>query len=332
MPDTSSNQREKYKILFCGELQSGQDLYSVKSRLSSLLKVPLPVVEKMFLGKPVLVRTGLTLEVAQSFKSGIEKTGILCRLLGVSEKTEMPTAAPAATSPGSPPAAYEPSSFRPPPAAHSQDRGSGKIIAMFIGIIFLAIVAFNMISRKADINKPELLRTKTAVRNPSPDSPPLPRSTPAAGLLSDNLEDFDDPKQYYSLSLPEGYRVTDKSSGSRSKVLFSYPDGSNVTIIASPMPRKWEPQSTMDQKVRAIREGRAGELSRFEITHYQLVNLSGMEGYEIILKKGSDIAHAYALVTPEDIAFSISMVTSGDNNRQNHDILDSAIRSSLRFY
>lgn len=333
MSNTFTNQMKKYKIVFCGELQSGQDLYSVKARLSSLLKAPLPVVEKMFLGKPVLVRTDLTQDAAQSFKNIIEKTGILCHLLRVSEKMAGPALPPPAVSSEKPAAAYEPSSYRPPPAARSKNQESGKIIAMFIGVIFLVVVVFNMISRKkVDITGPGPSRPSTTVGKPSPNSPASLRSTSSAGLLPDNFTDFDDPKQYYSVSLPEGYRVTDKSSGSRSKIIFRYPGGANVTIIASPMRKKWDPQSTMDQKVRAIREGRAGEFSRFEITHYELVNLSGMEGYEIILEKSSDIAHAYALVTPNNIAFSISLATSGKNNRENHDILDSAIRSSLRFY
>jgi len=333
MSNTSPNQTGKYKIVFCGELQNGQDLYSVKSKLSSLLKLPLPMVEKMFVGKPALLKTALTLDEAQSFKKGIEKAGVLCHLLRVHEKVEAP-ASSSSTAPEKKPAAdYTPSSFGPPPAARSQDGASGKIIAMFIGIIFLAIVVFNMISQtKVEIPGAGASRPGATARKPSPDSPSSPRSDSSPGLLPDNLSDFDDPKQYYSVSLPEGYRSSNRSSGSRSKVLFSYPGGANVTIIASPMRKKWDPQSTMDQKVRAIREGRAGGFSRFEITQYQLVNLSGMEGYEIVLKKDGNIAHAYAMVTPNNIAFSISIATSGKNSRENHDILDSAIRGSLRFY
>lgn len=328
MPDISGKQTGKYKIVFYGELQKDQDLYSVKSRLSSILKIPLTLVEKIFTGKPVLLRTGLSLEEAQSFKTGIEKTGILCRLLRESEKAEPPQSASSPGTQGTPAPVSEPFPYRPPKAGNDPGAQSGKIISMVIGIFLVILVLFNLISRtRDDYSKPKTAAT-------SETSPAASKTASSSGLLSRMQTDFTDPKRNYSVYLPRGFRVTDKSAGKRSKVVFNYPGGENVTILATPMANRnsWDPQSSMDQKVRAIREGRASQFSRFEITHYGLVFIGGTDGYEIVLKNGSTIAHAYALVSLDNTALSISIVTSGKNSRQNHDLLTSTISRTLRAY
>ena len=56
-------------------------------------------------------------------------------------------------------------------------------------------------------------------------------------------------------------------------------------------------------------------------------------GYEFVMEKRGTIAHAFALVSAdrEDrVAFSVSIVTGGAHNRENHETLASAVFESLR--
>lgn len=81
---------EKYKIVFCGEVQKGHDLLSVKSRLAALFKVRSSIVDKLFQETPVLVRTDLQLETALSFKKDFERTGARCQMLEISAQPQAP--------------------------------------------------------------------------------------------------------------------------------------------------------------------------------------------------------------------------------------------------
>ena len=333
---------EKYKIVFCGELKTGHDLLSVKTQLASLFKVPGIVIDKLFVGKPVLVRTNLSSNEAQAFKMNFEATGACCQMLEVTEKPQIPgsntPAASTETTPEhqsptpSPPSAQEvnrPSSFssstktsgsqftyrQPSPP---QNKSSALLIIVFIAIIISAFVIFKAAPRKSS-------------SAPSSQLPSKPRSSSASRELSNNTTTFKDYKGYYTVSLPAGFRVTNKSSGNRSKILLNYSPDISVTIIASPMNKQWNPEEELMEKIMAITNGRAGALSRFDVNRYSLVNFNGLDGYEIILKKGSELAHAYALVSSSSTAFSISIVTKGNNYQENHDILDSAVRRSFQF-
>lgn len=331
----------KYKIVFCGELKTGCDLLSVKTQLASLFKVSGIVIDKLFIGKPVLVRTNLSFNEAQAFKMNFEATGACCQMLDVSEKPQIPgpniPSALAETTPvyqsptPSPPSAQEVSrsspvssspkspgqfTFRqssPPPK-----KSSALLVIVFIAIIISAVVIFKTASRKSS-------------SAPSSQLSSQPRSSSASPALSNNTTTFKDYKGYYTLAIPDGFRVNNKSSGNRSKIIFNYSPDIVLAIIASPMKKEWNPEKEMNEKVMAIRSGKAGDLSRMNLTNYRLVDFNGLDGYELILKKGKKLAHAYALVSAANTAFSISIVTEGDNYQENHDVLDSAVRRSLQF-
>jgi len=85
-PETIAEEKEKFKVVFCQELQKGFDLLTVKTALSSLFNIPGIVVDKLFIEEPVLVRYDLSAEAAQAFKKDFEKTGALCQVLSISEK------------------------------------------------------------------------------------------------------------------------------------------------------------------------------------------------------------------------------------------------------
>ncbi|MGD2090899.1 MAG: hypothetical protein PVH61_32295 [Candidatus Aminicenantes bacterium] len=333
---------KKYKIVFCGELKANNDLLSVKTRLASLFKASGLMIDKLFIGKPVLVRTNLSFNEAQAFKMNFEAAGACCQMLEVSEKPQIPGAnLPAAstkTAPVNPSPTPSPSSAqgvsRSSPSSSStgtpgsqftyrqpsppQNKSNALLIIVFVVIIISAFVIFKAASRKSSSAPSSQLTSKS-------------RSSSVSRGLSNNTTTFTDYKGYYTLAIPDGYKVNNKSSGNRSKIIFNYSPNIVLAIIASPMKKQWNPQEEMIVKITAINDGRAGDLSRMKIAGYGLVDFNGLNGYELILRKGNKLAHAYALVSASNTAFSISIVTEGNNYQQDHDILDSAVRRSLQF-
>jgi hypothetical protein len=354
---------EKYKIVFCGELQEGHDLLSVKARLASLFKIPGVVVDKLFQGKPVLVRTGLKLDTAHSFRKEFERTGARCQMLEVSQQPQPPappvTEAPGAVSetPGeidvyrqSPPDSRLSTPPSPSPAAAARqfsfrqatpvrEKNNTLTVVVTVLIIIVAFIFLISLFKKSNVDNPAV-SSRQGITHHSPSrstprstSPPPQQTQPAArrGLLSENTVPFQDPKNHYSVNLPEGCRVVNQSTGQRSKVTYSYSFNTTVIIIATPMSKKWDPQKAMSDKVTAIQDGKAGELSRYTLDRYGLVNFNELDGYEIVLSGNDQLAHAYALISPNNVAFAISIVTMGGYKQENHDILDSIIRSTLSY-
>jgi hypothetical protein len=88
----------------------------------------------------------------------------------------------------------------------------------------------------------------------------------------------------------------------------------------------------MMKKVADIENGRAGPLSQYRVAGYGLINFGSLEGYQIILRRTGEIAHAYAMVSDGGIAFSIAIVSLGKESEGNHDILDSAVKNNLMVY
>ena len=169
------------------------------------------------------------------------------------------------------------------------------------------------------------------LRPSPPQSQPQSQTPSGSRLQAEPTKAFEDPNKYYSVSLPEDYVYINESKGNQSKFLFNYSANINVTITAYPMTEKRDPQEAMYAKVTEIEDGKAGPLSRLSISSYDLVNFSGLDGFEIFLERGTQLVHMYELVSPTNTAFYIIIVTIGDNNQENHDILDSALRESLKY-
>jgi hypothetical protein len=181
------------------------------------------------------------------------------------------------------------------------------------------------------VTPPSASRRPPTARPPTPQSQPQSQTSPGSGLQAEPTKTFEDPNKYFSVSLPEGYVYINESKEKQSKFLFNYSANINVTITAYPITGKKDPQEAMFEKVTEIENGRAGPLSRLSVSSYEQVNFSGLEGFEILLEQGTQLVHMYEMVSPNNIAFSIIIVTIGDNNQENHDILDSAVRESLKY-
>ena len=78
---------EKYRILFKGEIEAGQDLSAVKERLAQLFKAPPERIERLFTGKAVTLNNNLDYTTAQEYVIELKNAGILCTIEPMSEST-----------------------------------------------------------------------------------------------------------------------------------------------------------------------------------------------------------------------------------------------------
>jgi aconitate hydratase len=69
---------QKYRILFNGEIEQGQDLPAVKERLSQLFKTTPAQIEKLFSGRPVTINNNLDYTAAQEYIAELKIAGALC--------------------------------------------------------------------------------------------------------------------------------------------------------------------------------------------------------------------------------------------------------------
>lgn len=81
-----------YALVFDGKIAEGQEIDTVKERLAALFKLPAPHVEKLFSGRSVTLKRGLSAGDAERLAALFAKAGALCRLVKVAADTQ-PTAA-----------------------------------------------------------------------------------------------------------------------------------------------------------------------------------------------------------------------------------------------
>ncbi|MDY0297607.1 MAG: hypothetical protein RB296_09850 [Acidobacteriota bacterium] len=319
--EVKPQENELYKLVYWGELRSGHDRYSVKAKLASRFQVSEKEADALFSGAPILILDQADYPRAMQVSREFEQAGAVCRMLRLHETPVPPPPphtqrrddiSPAPEVVSSAPAI--PSSqvfaFR---TTENEKKSSRKIGLVLLGLIVVAFVGFHMLS---------ISRSQQGARQiPFGNSPD--RGT------SDGMSTYSDPKGYYSIRIPGGYRLQDGSAGNRSKRTFQWSSNVTLTIIASPMQREWQPEEEMMRRLDAIQGGRAGALSAYTVENYGLVAFNGLEGYEILMKRGSEVAHAYALVTPGNVAFSVAIVDSGSRAGVDHGQLSQLVRNSL---
>ena len=81
-----------HNVVFEGKTTPGKDIGSVKKRLMTLLKIDSRSIDRLFSGKPVVIRKNADTETAEKFRKVLEAAGAICRLeqLEVSGETTAP--------------------------------------------------------------------------------------------------------------------------------------------------------------------------------------------------------------------------------------------------
>lgn len=160
-----------------------------------------------------------------------------------------------------------------------------------------------------------------------PVAVPSESAPPAIGRAQS--VEFRDPNGYFKASLPLGFKVTDKSQGTRSKVILTYSPDFEVVIIASPMSNdRWDPQIELNKKRGAIESGAAGPLSRLKVDSAEVISLGAARGYEMKLSGAAMNASAYAMVG-DGVSISLSMVMKNAGAEVLADLFKQSLQQSL---
>ncbi|MCC6209257.1 MAG: hypothetical protein IT488_14070 [Gammaproteobacteria bacterium] len=90
-----------YDIVFPGALVPGCDIVQVKAELARLFKTDIAAIERLFCGRPVIIKKGLDRQTADKYKAVMEKAGAICELRA---QVAAATASPSAGTPDGQPA------------------------------------------------------------------------------------------------------------------------------------------------------------------------------------------------------------------------------------
>jgi hypothetical protein len=254
-----------------------------------------------------------------------------------------PTKPPAPTVPTVPTAPTPPTAPLKPPTQFVYRKAPKKPQALFVLLLIVLAVVIIIIVLKpsseeetpldtpARTASPAVSSPRTRETSPQPAAPTTPPRREVSLISTDSIESFNGPDGYYSISLPAGFKTSQKTSKEqgRSEVTFIYADRALVTISAGPRPKDWDSTHAMMQRVAAVQIGKEADLPNYHITSNQLVNFGGLSGYEILLEMGGRVAHVYEMVSTTEKILFIKIIAFG---QENHDILDSAIRDNLVVY
>ncbi len=172
---------------------------------------------------------------------------------------------------------------------------------------------------------------------PKPTSPSTESNSQetAVSFSQDKISDettqtYNDPLNYYTITLPGGFRKIENFAGKRIQTSFNYGDFANITIIVLPINQKINPPDVMEEKLRGIPEGKIG-IHYVNVVPKQSgeVEISGAKGYEILLVKTDRIAHLYGLYPAKNIEVSILIEVIGPESEYNHDMLDVAFKDTF---
>lgn len=69
-----------YDIVFSGAVAPGRELAAVKLELARLFKTDTAAIERLFCGRPVIIKKGLDRQTADKYRAVMEKAGAVCEL------------------------------------------------------------------------------------------------------------------------------------------------------------------------------------------------------------------------------------------------------------
>ena len=69
-----------YNVTFEGKVAPGKELEAVKRAIMDLLKVDSRGIERIFSGRPILLKTGVNAGTAEKYRNAIEAAGAVCEV------------------------------------------------------------------------------------------------------------------------------------------------------------------------------------------------------------------------------------------------------------
>lgn len=74
-------EERRYRIVTCGEIAAGEDPDEVRERVRRLCRYRLEVLDRVFYGKPFVLKSDLDRENAGRYLKALAGCGLVCRVL-----------------------------------------------------------------------------------------------------------------------------------------------------------------------------------------------------------------------------------------------------------
>lgn len=92
-----------FQLIFRGECQPGTDIETARNNARALFKASVEQVDRMFSGRPVVIRNRLEQDQAEKYRSVLARHGMIAYVEAMAENTPVPpSAAPEASATGAP--------------------------------------------------------------------------------------------------------------------------------------------------------------------------------------------------------------------------------------
>lgn len=118
---------QRFRIVFRGEVAAGESPDRVRERLGQRLRLSADRLERLFSGRPVVIKRGLDHTAAQKIHAAFEGAGAVCELQAEPAEPEAPATTDTASAPAAePPSAETPAAEAPPaePKPAAEDPGA----------------------------------------------------------------------------------------------------------------------------------------------------------------------------------------------------------------
>jgi hypothetical protein len=90
-----------------------------------------------------------------------------------------------------------------------------------------------------------------------------------------------------SISLPDGYKTTDKSTANIQKIFFEYGKDIKIQLTFWKQREEWNPETMMYEKIEEIQKRKDGSHS-LRVNNYNLININRCKGYEMVMSGRRD--------------------------------------------
>jgi hypothetical protein len=86
-----------YNLVYDGKVQEGLGVARVKQNLTSLFKIDPRKVERLFTGKPMVIKKGVDYDTAMKYQHALRRAGAICAVEQTAAQSPAPPPPPAAT-------------------------------------------------------------------------------------------------------------------------------------------------------------------------------------------------------------------------------------------
>lgn len=132
---------------------------------------------------------------------------------------------------------------------------------------------------------------KTIVSSTQPQIMEKTEKTPATEIIKTGIKKEKETftlkyKKYsnsiLSISIPDGYKVTDESDAKMQKIFFEYGKDIKIQLTSWKQKEEWNPETMMYKKIEEIQKRKDGSHS-LVTNSYNLININMCRGYEIVM-------------------------------------------------